>query len=108
MIVTEGPLKQYFDVFDKEIQLKGEPGVLVRVPAVAGANDGLRPTFVVADETHEWTGSKARVHLVLENGLAKRQDSWSPVDHDRGESEGAVRRVAAVRVRAEGARGDDR
>jgi phage terminase large subunit-like protein len=77
MIVTEGPLKQYFDVFDKEIQLKGEPGVLVRVPAVAGANDGLRPTFVVADETHEWTGSKARVHLVLENGLAKRQDSWS-------------------------------
>lgn len=77
MIVSEGPLKQYFDVFDKEIQLKGEPGVLVRVPAVAGANDGLRPTFVVADETHEWTGSKARVHLVLENGLAKRQDAWS-------------------------------
>jgi phage terminase large subunit-like protein len=27
--------------------------------------------------SHEWTGSKARVHLVLENGLAKRQDSWS-------------------------------
>jgi phage terminase large subunit-like protein len=75
--ITEGPLSDFFDVFDREIQLKGQPGVLVRVPAVAGANDGLRPTFCVFDETHEWTGSKQRVHLVLENGLAKRQDSWS-------------------------------
>lgn len=75
--ITEGPLKQHFDSFDKEIQLKKRSGVLLRVPAVAGTNDGLRPTFVVADETHEWTGSKARVHLVLENGLAKRQDAWS-------------------------------
>ena len=75
--ITEGPLKDFFDVFDREIQLKGQPGVLVRVPAVAGANDGLRPTFCVFDETHEWTGSKQRVHLVLENGLAKRQDAWS-------------------------------
>ena len=75
--ITEGPLKAHFDTFDRELQLKGRSGVLVRVPAVAGTNDGLRPTFVVADETHEWTGSKARVHLVLENGLAKRQDAWS-------------------------------
>jgi phage terminase large subunit-like protein len=75
--ITEGPLKPHFETFDKEIQLKARSGVLVRVPAVAGTNDGLRPTFVVADETHEWTGSKARVHLVLENGLAKRQDAWS-------------------------------
>ena len=75
--VTEGPLADYFECFEKEIQLRGESGVLVRVPAVAGTNDGLRPTFVVADETHEWTGSKARVHLVLEGGLSKRQDSWS-------------------------------
>jgi phage terminase large subunit-like protein len=75
--ITEGPLSDFFEVFDKEIQLKDQSGVLVRVPAVAGANDGLRPTFVVADETHEWVGSKARVHLVLENGLAKRQDAWS-------------------------------
>jgi phage terminase large subunit-like protein len=75
--ITEGPLAEFFDCFDKEIQRKGGPGVLVRVPAVAGANDGLRPTFVVADETHEWTGNKQRVHLVLENGLAKRKDAWS-------------------------------
>jgi len=76
-IVTEGPLKDYFEVFDRELLLKGEPGRLVRVPAVAGANDGLRPTCVVADETHEWTGSKQRVALVLENGLSKRTDAWS-------------------------------
>lgn len=75
--ITEGPLKDFFECFDKEIQRKGAPGVLVRVPAVAGANDGLRPTFVVMDETHEWTGNKQRVALVLENGLAKRRDAWS-------------------------------
>lgn len=75
--ITEGPLADFFDCFDKEIQRKGAPGVLVRVPAVAGANDGLRPTFVVMDETHEWTGNKQRVALVLENGLAKRRDAWS-------------------------------
>ena len=76
-VVTEGPLAQYFEAFDKELLLRGEPGRLVRVPAVAGANDGLRPTFVTFDETHEWTGSKQRVALVLENGLSKRADAWS-------------------------------
>jgi phage terminase large subunit-like protein len=76
-VVTEGPLAEFFEAFDKELLLKGEPGKLVRVPAVAGANDGLRPTFVAFDETHEWTGGKRRVALVLENGLSKRADSWS-------------------------------
>jgi phage terminase large subunit-like protein len=76
-VVTEGPLKEFFDAFDRELLLKGESGKLVRVPAVAGANDGARPSFVALDETHEWTGSKQRVALVLENGLSKRADSWS-------------------------------
>lgn len=75
--VTEGPLADFFTCFDREIQLKDASGILVRVPAVAGTNDGLRPTFCVFDETHEWTGGKQRVHLVLENGLAKRRDAWS-------------------------------
>ena len=75
--IVEGPLKDFFDVFEREVQLRGQAGVLVRVPAVAGTNDGLRPTFVVMDETHEWTGSKQRVALVLENGLQKRRDSWA-------------------------------
>jgi phage terminase large subunit-like protein len=75
--ITEGPLNSFFQTFDREIQLNGKPGVLVRVPAVAGANDGLRPTFCAFDETHEWTGGKQRVHLVLENGLSKRKGAWS-------------------------------
>ena len=75
--ITEGPLKDFFVTFDNEIQIKEQPGVLKRVPAVAGTNDGLPPTFVVADEVHEWTGSKQRVHLVIENGLAKREGAWS-------------------------------
>ena len=75
--ITEGVLNEFFVCFDREIQFKDGPGVLVRVPAVAGANDGLRPTFCVFDETHEWTGNKQRVHLVLENGLAKRAGAWS-------------------------------
>jgi len=64
-VVTEGPLNDFFDAFDRELLLKGEPGKLVRVPAVSGANDGARPTFVALDETHEWTGGKQRVALVL-------------------------------------------
>jgi phage terminase large subunit-like protein len=76
-MIEQGPLADFFDLFDREIQLKHEPGVMVRVPAVAGANDGLRPTFCVFDETHEWTAGKQRVHLVLENGLAKRAGAWS-------------------------------
>ena len=75
--ITEGPLKDFFEVFEREIQLRGEPGKMIRVPAVAGTNDGLLPTFFAADEVHEWTGSKQRVHLVIENGLAKRDGAWS-------------------------------
>jgi phage terminase large subunit-like protein len=76
-IIAEGPLADFFETFDKEIQRREGSGVLVRVPAVAGANDGLRPTFVVFDETHEWVGNRKRVALVLENGLSKRADAWS-------------------------------
>lgn len=75
--ITEGPLKDFFDVFEREIQLKSGSGKMMRVPAVAGTNDGLLPTFFAADEVHEWTGSKQRVHLVIENGLAKREGAWS-------------------------------
>jgi phage terminase large subunit-like protein len=75
-MIKEGPLAGFFDVFDVEIQIKGGPGQMYRVAAVAGANDGKRPTFFLADELHEWVGTKERVHLVLSNGRAKRADSW--------------------------------
>lgn len=76
VMVREGPLKPYFDPFETEIQVKGSPGEMYRVAAVAGTNDGKRPTFFVADELHEWLGNKGRVHLVLSNGRAKRAQSW--------------------------------
>lgn len=60
------------ECFDAEIQLKDQPGRLYRVAAVAGTNDGELPTAGAADEIHEWTGRKARVHLVLFQGLEKR------------------------------------
>lgn len=75
-MITEGPLKPFFDVFDTEILPKSGPGRAYRVAAAAGTNDGKRPTFFVADELHEWTGNKERVHLVLSNGRAKRNDAW--------------------------------
>jgi phage terminase large subunit-like protein len=69
------PMSDVLDIFDTEILLRGEPGRLYRVAAVTGTNDGRRPTCFLADETHEWIGRKARVHLVISNGLTKRQDS---------------------------------
>ena len=75
-MLREGPLSQRFEVYDTEILVKNGPGRMYRVAAVAGTNDGARPTFFLADELHEWTGRKERVHLVLSNGRAKRQDAW--------------------------------
>lgn len=66
-------LRRYLEVFDTEILVKGGPGRAYRVAAAAGTNDGQRPTTFVADELHEWTGNKERVHLVLANGTAKRR-----------------------------------
>jgi phage terminase large subunit-like protein len=73
-MISEGPLRPFFDVFDTEILRKDGPGRMYRVAAAAGTNDGQRPTFFLADEVHEWVGRKERVHLILSNGLAKRQD----------------------------------
>ncbi len=47
---------------------------MFRIAAVAGVNDGLRPTAVLCDELHEWQGGRERVHLVLTNGLTKREE----------------------------------
>ena len=77
-MVEHGPLAQLFECYETEIMPKegAGTGTLYRVAAVAGTNDGRRPTFFVADEVHEWDGRKERVHLVLSNGRAKRADGW--------------------------------
>ena len=74
IMITEGPLAPYFEVFETEILRRDGPGRMYRVAAAAGTNDGGRPTCFVADELHEWTGNKERVHLVISNGLSKRID----------------------------------
>ncbi len=73
--IAEGPLKDVLDVFEGEVQVKGGPGRAYKVAAVAGTNDGQRPSCFLADEIHEWLGNKARVHIVIANGLSKRADS---------------------------------
>lgn len=71
-IDSPSPLAEFVECFDAEIQLKESGGKLFRVAAVAGTNDGGLPTAGAADEIHEWTGKKRRVHLVLFQGLDKR------------------------------------
>lgn len=75
-MIREGPLADHFEVYESEILPRRRAGRLYKVAAVAGTNDGRRPTFFVADELHEWTGNKERVHLVLSNGRAKRAGAW--------------------------------
>lgn len=66
------PLAPFVKCFESEIQLAEGGGTIYRVAAVAGTNDGGLPTAGFADEIHEWTGKKERVHLVLFQGLDKR------------------------------------
>lgn len=68
-------LAPLFNTFEGEIQVKDRPSRAYKVAAVAGTNDGQRPSAFFADEIHEWTGNKARVHLVIANGAAKRVGS---------------------------------
>jgi phage terminase large subunit-like protein len=68
-------LREVMIPFEGEIQVKNGPGRAYKVAAVAGPNDGQRPSTFLADEVHEWVGNKERVHLVIANGCAKRADS---------------------------------
>lgn len=74
--VSESPtLREVMVPFEGEIQVKNGPGRAYKVAAVAGTNDGQRPSTFLADEIHEWTGNKERVHLVIANGCSKREGS---------------------------------
>ncbi len=75
--VTESPtLSRAMVAYENEIQLVDGPGRAYRVAAIAGTNDGQRPSTFLADEIHEWIGpNRERVHLVLANGCTKRAGS---------------------------------
>jgi phage terminase large subunit-like protein len=76
VMLSEGPLRGFVEVYETEILIKDRPGRMYRIAAVAGTNDGPRPTFAAFDEIHELLGNKARVHLVITNGLVKRKGRW--------------------------------
>lgn len=65
-------LGPYLEAYDTELLIRGRPGRMYRVAAEAGTQEGTLPTLFLADEVHEWTGRRARVHLVINNSLQKR------------------------------------
>lgn len=71
--VPQAPLHGLFDVWDTVIVRRdGKPGKIERIAAVAGTNEGGKTTLFGADEVHEWTGRKGRVHTVVSAALTKR------------------------------------
>lgn len=75
--VSESPtLRNVMTPFEGEIQVRDSPSRAYKLPAVAGANDGQRPSTAIFDEIHEFIGpNRERVHLIVSNGCAKRVDS---------------------------------
>lgn len=75
--VQEAPLCGYAEVYDTEIRYAdGRPGIMKRVAAVAGTNEGGLPSLFVCDEVHEWGelgSTKARVHMVIGKSTRKRR-----------------------------------
>lgn len=75
LAIEEGPLREAFKghIFEDRITNPDRAGVLARIAAIAGTNDGGLPTDVYEDEVHEWGGERReRVDVVLGNGLKKR------------------------------------
>jgi len=75
--VHEAPLCGFFEVMDAEIKFRdGRPGLMKRIAAVAGTNEGGLPHLFIADELHEWgdVGSKkARIYTVVGKSTTKRK-----------------------------------
>ncbi|MGH3097904.1 MAG: terminase TerL endonuclease subunit [Streptosporangiales bacterium] len=80
--ISEAPLCGFFKVYDHEIRFRdGKPGVLKRVAAVAGTNEGGLPSLFICDELHEWGAvgdRKARVHTVISKSTRKRNTGRGP------------------------------
>ena len=76
-VAKEAPLCGYAEVYDTEIKrADGVPGIMRRVAAVAGTNEGGQPSLFVCDELHEWGDlgdRKARVHMVVGKSTKKRR-----------------------------------
>ena len=76
--LTESPtLRDHVLPFELEIQLVDSPGVVERLAAEAATNDGGRGTCFLADELHEWLGRTARMYLVVDGAIAKRENAFT-------------------------------
>lgn len=72
-MISGGPLRPFFELYDSEIIRKDGSGRIRRIAANYSTADGLRPTAAIFDEVHEFTSPQtARTHLVVSNGLVKR------------------------------------
>ena len=75
LALSGGLLREIFAkaIFDDRITIPGQPGVLSRIAAVAGTNDGGLESDHYADEIHELVSERQeRTWLVMGNSLAKR------------------------------------
>jgi phage terminase large subunit-like protein len=75
LAIEEGPLAETFrgHIFEDRITNPDRPGVISRIAAIAGTNDGGLPSDIYEDEVHEWAGERReRVDVVLGNSLHKR------------------------------------
>lgn len=89
-----GDLLPFVEIYDLRILRKGSPGLIERIAAEAGTNDGARATAFVADELHEWTGRTERVYLVVDGAVAKRENSFTLAISTAGvEGESLLRRL---------------
>lgn len=79
-IISEGPLRDDFDIGLERIMRKSGAGKAVSLATAPGARDGARTTFQGLDETHRFIlpRQKAAVRTMLAN-LPKRKlaDAWS-------------------------------
>ena len=79
-MIQNSELRHFVDIQERKIIVKDNPNAyILRVPCVAGQNDGLRPApFGIFDEIHEMTGNKEKAHLVIQNGLEeKNKHNWN-------------------------------
>ena len=75
LALEEGPLAPLFrgHIAEDRITRPDGPGILSRIAAIAGTNDGGLPSDAYEDEVHEWADERReRVDVILGNSLQKR------------------------------------
>ncbi len=80
VILSEGPLRDDFDIGLERIMRKNGDGKVVSLSTSPSARDGARTTFQIADETHWWTLPKLiKAHQTMMANLPKRKlsDAWA-------------------------------